>query len=829
MYFASLLSNQSPVACRYAYYARGTKQPLLPDLIPEAANGNDFTPGQGNLFLGKPVGFSSRALALVGVDIVISLEKPCFFNHVKLTQGEGSCLASVELLSDDAPVGRYQAATGEVTDRREISISVGRQLQTLTVRLDSMLCDVTLDALDICVAQLDDDTLFPLPNHRVNLGGSFPVAQLRQIVTTAPCADMAFAAQLLQEKLQEFHDISLPCGPGEAGAGTIAFACYDEGHANYGIPESYALEIADGAVTIQACDRRGFLYGAEALLMLLENGQLPHVQIVDKPAHPFRGVHIYSLPERKDLEFFKRFVKYYLVPMRLNTLVIEVCGNMRYESHPEITEAWMQASELYRQGKFPPLAHGGCAAQGTLWEKDEVAELVRYIKSFGIDAIPEVQSLGHVQYITFAHPEIAEAEDVQPNANIALVDGASPTERFPAAHCYCPSNPKSKEIILDILDEIIDVFQPEHYVHMGHDEVTELGCCPVCKGKDPNQLLAGHINILHDHLAQKGLKMMIWSDTLQDHTHNPWQYLMHNTLGAGKLIPKDIVMLDFIWYFMLDHDTSDCLLDQGFQVAIGNFYSIYPRFTSRIRKPGIIGGISAIWQNTSEYIFARQGKMFEFAYIAHMLWNDSFAPEHHTTLAHLLARLMTRLRQHIRAEREPACASPILSESALEPLPYDIRSLGLPGVLPVGSEQPRQIPVSGRYSYLAFTHASEKNARRNAWQELVEQGEYLVQYADGTACRIPLEYGGNIGELRRAYGLPLPDRGGAPYRHQSHICTYLSDPVIREKSSQGEDLTVYRYLWKNPHPEKEISAVSVVKNDTSDGCILLFSLTGEPC
>ena len=93
MYFASLLSSQSPVACRYAYYARGTKQPLLPDLIPEAANGNDFVPGQGNLFLEKPIGFSGRTLALHDVYDSLSVnDYMTAYSFYTKTIEDGTCV-----------------------------------------------------------------------------------------------------------------------------------------------------------------------------------------------------------------------------------------------------------------------------------------------------------------------------------------------------------------------------------------------------------------------------------------------------------------------------------------------------------------------------------------------------------------------------------------------------------------------------------------------------------------------------------------------------------------------------------------------------------------
>jgi len=139
-------------------------------------------------------------------------------------------------------------------------------------------------------------------------------------------------------------------------------------------------------------------------------------------------------------------------------------------------------------------------------------------------------------------------------------------------------NEKSYEIIYDLIDEIVEVVKPERYVHMGHDEIYEIGLCPRCKDKDHSDLYAKHVTRMHDYLKKKGLGMMIWSDMLQPTE----RYL---TPPAITKIPKDIVMLDFIWYFHFDIDMEDHILPHGFNVIMGNMYSShYPRFESRIAK-----------------------------------------------------------------------------------------------------------------------------------------------------------------------------------------------------------------------------------------------------
>ena len=82
------------------------------------------------------------------------------------------------------------------------------------------------------------------------------------------------------------------------------------------------------------------------------------------------------------------------------------------------------------------------------------------------------------------------------------------------------------------MDEVIEVFKPERYVHMGHDEVYEIDVCPICKHKDPAKLFADDVNKLHAYLKSRGLKMMIWSDMIQPVTK-------YRTPAAIDMIPKD--------------------------------------------------------------------------------------------------------------------------------------------------------------------------------------------------------------------------------------------------------------------------------------------------
>jgi hexosaminidase len=118
-------------------------------------------------------------------------------------------------------------------------------------------------------------------------------------------------------------------------------------------------------------------------------------------------------------------------------------------------------------------------AEGYVLEKDEVRDLFGYARELGFELIPEVQSLGHVQWITNAYPEIGEVDENEKQVEDDREDDLRPDKKF--IHCYCPSNERSYEIIFDILDETIDVIKPQRYVHIGHDEVYHLGLCEKCR------------------------------------------------------------------------------------------------------------------------------------------------------------------------------------------------------------------------------------------------------------------------------------------------------------------------------------------------------------
>src|SRR5205085_9914236 len=92
--------------------------------------------------------------------------------------------------------------------------------------------------------------------------------------------------------------------------------------------------------------------------------------------------------------------------------------------------------------------------------KDQLAQYVKIARDNGIEPIPLVQSLGHMEWMfrNGANRELAEDPD-QPYA-------------------YAVTNPKSYDFIHGIDAEAIELFKPLNYFHIGHDEVDMRGRYP---------------------------------------------------------------------------------------------------------------------------------------------------------------------------------------------------------------------------------------------------------------------------------------------------------------------------------------------------------------
>ena len=727
------------------------------------------------------------------IDINKELSLECFIGAVTLNVSDDS-IVKAEILVDGKVCGAHIARTGECIGG-ELTIPVGVKGKTVTARLHTTLKDVTLSGMEILGAYDDEKPLvWPTPKNTEFLGG---FVKIKDVVSKNGDEDEIFAAEFLKERLTE------TIGDWKSERGSVIV--FDKKTANTYDGERYTVKTVKGKITVSAKTRLTLLYGADTVLQLTETKKgVRKFNCDDRPTKEFRGFHA-GTPELCHFDFMRRFFRYVLLPLRYNVVFVQLTSSMRFDSHPEITAAWEKGYENYKKGLQPMLPHMELLANGAVLEKEDILRYIGYARELGFEIIPEVQSLGHVQYITMAYPELAEIEEKDVTIDDTRAEDARPVSFY--KHCYCPSIEKSYEIIFDLIDEIIDTIKPERYVHIGHDEVYQIGVCKRCREKDPSDIFTEHVTRLHDHIAEKGLGTMMWSDMIHPAPVRP--YLTYKAIDR---LPRDIVMLDFVWYFNIPLDIENNILPHGYKVGVGNLYSShYPRYKSRIMKKGMIGGQISTWVHLSEEVFGNNGKMWDMMYLSEMLWNtENYDERNRRTYSEIIAkRIQPAMRDNIRGKFSPTgYKSTAVKLPKAAPAPALLSEI-CPKAITLNGES---IEIGAKYERLVFEHATLHSAPRIVWVDFEKIGDYILTYADGSLVEIPIKYAENIMSYKTAYGDPMPQ---AFYRHNGYVGTWFQDPIYQGKTYSGEDLTVSGFVWENPNPEKEIASVKYrpIEND----------------
>ena len=810
MKIGSFLDNQLNKNITYSYHERGLDIPYAPDAHKEAEEHAVYTKDNGNLFFRSPVSWKDTQVFRRGVDIRFSLGECCFVDHVYMEQGRGGALASVEVFTVCSgkfiKIGNYAPESGKLITSSEIKIGVGSYCDNLVLRLNGDCMPVVIKTLDILGAFELDNSLWPTPASGELSYDSFPLTLLKTV--SAKGDDAAFAAEHLCSRLLEKTGYAPSFTDGE---GDIVIEICE---ASASGRDSFSLNIEAGKCYISAPSRLCLIYAVEALLQRLRADSVLCCSIKDEAFAEFRGVH-FALPARKDMEFLRNMVKHVFLPMRYNTVFIQVSAAMRYDKYPEINDAWLNACEKYEQGEYPKPPHYGFVSRDIL-EKSEVRALIDYLEAFGLEVIPEVQSWAHVQYITMAYPEYAEKIAVKQNSKALHLskEDAMPDSFY--YHCMCPSHPDYYKITFGVLEEVLEVFRPKRFVHMGHDEIYYVGKCSRCSEIPRGDIFAEEVTRLYEHLKERGLGMMIWSDMLHSQRE-------HATPTAINKIPKEIVMLDFVWYFHTEQDIEDNLLSHGFKVMMGNMYSShYPRYESRSHKAGIIGGEVSTWVTCNELSYAYEGKIFDFVYSAELLWNKDYRSEMRLSNYEIVKPLLGEMRYRIG---NLVCDAPerrVEVGGCADAIPFDIRGIApYKTAVAAGCLCPEvSVEIGSKAEIITFTHATSGECVRKTWHDPFGIGEYVITYEDGTSYTEPLYYAANIYKYNAPFGDRVPS---SFFRHEGYIGTYLTVPECG-KTYNGEDYTLGKYSLRNPSPEKTVSSVTLRHSGTASVDIILFAI-----
>jgi len=258
---------------------------------------------------------------------------------------------------------------------------------------------------------------------------------------------------------------------------------------------------------------------------------------------PVRGFCI-SVPRPVGIDSFVQFIEKELAPRHVNTLILSVEYNFQFKTHPELVDSFALSSA-------------------------DVKKIVRVCKKNNIRIVPQINLLGHQSWAKFPNKLLKVYPQFDETPWIKMPEKYEwPNADNLYCKSYCPLHPVLHLILFDLIDEICDAFNAGSF-HGGMDEVFYLGedKCERCAGRDKAALFAGEVQLLHDHLSQKGRTLYIWGDRLLDGKTTGlgiWEASYNNTYRAIDMIPKDVVICD--WHYERADKTAVYFAMKGFNV-----------------------------------------------------------------------------------------------------------------------------------------------------------------------------------------------------------------------------------------------------------------------
>lgn len=763
------------------YFIAGTKQPV------------SFVKEEDVLV------FNWQQYVQTGIDIYVENIGDVFADALVLSLDEKTEVYDLRVLDGDGNIISLCKDKGG-----RIVIDLGVKRDTLIIRVIPNLTDVCIKELKLVCADETQKFVFPAPSEFKFSGNTIvPLSAMSFAAADDTDAFLALGTLMFRSEYEIVTEQN----------GKVVFE-KDTALSK----ESYEIKLSADGGYVRASDTLGFMYAVEAVIQLTSDGFIPDVFVKDSPRFEFRGVHLY-MPGPDQMDFFKRYVTEVVLPMHYNTVIIELGGAMEYKSHPEINEMWETIREKMKTGEWPECPHYQIG-EGHVIKQDEMRELVAFLKGFGLNVVPEINSLSHVQWLTKAHPEIAEQEsksDTRDAADLRESDANYDTF-YPDS--YCPSNPKTYEIMFDIMQDVIDVFQPT-MMHMGHDEVYTYGKCDKCKGRAA-EVIAEDIKKLHGFLTERNIKMILWGDMMNDVN----RYAVPELID---MIPKDILLLDFIWYFRLERDTEVRHLDHGFEVAIGNLYSShFPRYESRMKREGIIGGQMSTWVMVNEKSFGFEGKMFDTMMTGEYLCNENHIHDTRRSYARMINIIQQRMRRKLRQNnvRFTKDSKQHLADRSFEKVYNLPAQIELFDGMTVSNDcklvkDSLSVPLYNKTANkLGFVWATQMPYLREAWKAPKKVATLVIAYDDGTEQSIDIEYGVHIYTATETYGEPLR---GKLYRHEGYLGTWNIDSVYEGRLPSGDICTLY--LSEFALLEKPVHSVTINVNENGTPIIVYGVIT----
>ena len=291
-------------------------------------------------------------------------------------------------------------------------------------------------------------------------------------------------------------------------------------------------------------------------------------------------------PRPESLKRFCAFIRNRLAKDGFGTIVLRTNYRYAFASHPE------------------------CRDSAALSAAD-VKAILAVCRACGIKLIPKINLFGHQGGrngvvgggLLKAYPDMDESR-------------GKATVRENYCRSICPKHPKALAYATDLAVELAEVFESDK-VHLGCDEVFEIGSCERCKDTLTAQLFSDWVNGLSRGLAKRGVASMIWGDRLIDSAQaegDIWDASDNGTAAAIQTLDRDIVICDWrYWVRDNGYPSVGIFADAGFKIWLCPWCNAaaarrYIDYAARHDKGHILGVMLTTWYGADEIMDAIEGK-----------------------------------------------------------------------------------------------------------------------------------------------------------------------------------------------------------------------------
>ncbi|KAF5303149.1 hypothetical protein FQR65_LT08312 [Abscondita terminalis] len=143
---------------------------------------------------------------------------------------------------------------------------------------------------------------------------------------------------------------------------------------------------------------------------------------------------------------------------------------------------------------------------------EEIKDILKFAEELKLEVIPLIQTFGHLEF-ALKHSNWSKLREV-PDSPQAL----------------CPSRNGTMDFIAEMVKQVMALHPKINYLHIGCDEVFQMGECEVCRLELHENLFLRHVRTVATNIRKQwpNVRLIIWDDMLR---HLSQQSLQDFSLG----------------------------------------------------------------------------------------------------------------------------------------------------------------------------------------------------------------------------------------------------------------------------------------------------------